>query len=46
MNNKIPMKNKRRKKKEEYKEHKDYEDIKNKHKKEYAVKKRINVEER
>lgn len=44
--NRIPMKNKRRKKKEEYKEHKDYEYIKKKHKKEYAVKKRINIEER
>ena len=41
--NRIPMKNKRRKKKEEYKEHKDYEDV---NKKEYAVKKRINIEER
>lgn len=45
--NRIPMKNKRRNKKEEYKEHKDYEDVKKKrHKKEYAVKKRINIEER
>lgn len=44
--NRIPMKNKRRKKKEEYEEHKDYEDVKKKHNKEYAVKKRINVEER
>lgn len=44
MSNKIPMKNKKRKKKEEYK---DYEDLKKKrHKKEYAVKKRINIEER
>ncbi len=41
--NRIPMKNKKRKKKEEYK---DYEDVKKRHKKEYAVKKRINIEER
>lgn len=44
MSNRIPMKNKRRKKKEEYK---DYRDMKEKkHKKEYAIKKRVNVEER
>lgn len=44
MSNRIPMKNKKRKKKEEYK---DYRDTKEKkHKKEYAIKKRVNVEER
>lgn len=44
MSNRIPMKNKKRKKKEE---HKDYRDMKEKkHKKEYAIKKRVNVEER
>lgn len=44
MSNRIPMKNKKRKKKEEYK---DYRYMKEKkHKKEYAVKKRVNVEER
>lgn len=44
MSNRIPMKNKKRKKKEEYK---DYRDMKEKkHKKEYAIKKRLNVEER
>jgi hypothetical protein len=44
MRNRIPMKNKKRKKKEEYK---DYRDMKEKkHKKEYAIKKRVNVEER
>jgi hypothetical protein len=44
MSNRIPMKNKKRKKKEEYK---DYRDMKEKkHKKEYAIKKRVNVEER
>lgn len=44
MSNRIPMKNKKRKKKEEYK---DYRDMKEKkHKKEYAIKKRVNIEER
>lgn len=44
MSNRIPMNNKKRKKKEEYK---DYRDMKEKkHKKEYAIKKRVNVEER
>lgn len=44
MSNRILMKNKKRKKKEEYK---DYRDMKEKkHKKEYAIKKRVNVEER
>lgn len=44
MSNRIPMKNKKRKKKEEYK---DYRDMKEKkHKKEYAIKKRVNFEER
>lgn len=44
MSNRIPMKNKKRRKKEEYK---DYRDMKEKkHKKEYAIKKRVNVEER
>lgn len=44
MSNRIPMKNKKKKKKEEYK---DYRDMKEKkHKKEYAIKKRVNVEER
>lgn len=44
MSNRIPMKNKKRKKKEEYK---DYRDMKEKkHKKEYAIKKRVNYEER
>lgn len=44
MSNRIPMKNKKRKKKEEYK---DYRYMKEKkHKKEYAIKKRMNVEER
>ena len=44
MSNRIPMKNKKRKKKEDYK---DYRDMKEKkHKKEYAIKKRVNVEER
>lgn len=44
MSNRIPMKNKKSRKKEEYK---DYRDLKEKkHKKEYAIKKRVNVEER
>lgn len=44
MSNRIPMKNKKRKKKEEYK---DYRDMKEKkYKKEYAIKKRVNIEER
>lgn len=44
MSNRIPMKNKKRKKKEEYK---DYRYMKEKkHKKEYAIKKRVNFEER
>lgn len=44
MSNRIPMKNKKSRKKEEYK---DYRDMKGKkHKKEYAIKKRVNVEER
>jgi hypothetical protein len=44
MSNRIPMKNKKSRKKEEYK---DYRDMKEKkHKKEYAIKKRVNVEER
>ena len=44
MTNRIPMKNKKSRKKEEYK---DYRDMKEKkHKKEYAIKKRVNVEER
>lgn len=44
MSNRIPMKNKKRKKKEEYKDYRDMKD--KKHKKEYAIKKRVNVEER
>lgn len=44
MSNRIPMKNKKSRKKEEYK---DYRDLKEKkHKKEYAIKKKVNVEER
>ena len=44
MSNRIPMKNKKSRKKEDYK---DYRDMKEKkHKKEYAIKKRVNVEER
>lgn len=44
MSNRIPMKNKKSRKKEEYK---DYRDMKEKkHKKEYAIKKRVNFEER
>ncbi len=44
MSNRIPMKNKKSRKKEEYK---DYRDMKEKkHKKEYAIKKRVNIEER
>lgn len=44
MSNRIPMKNKKSRKKEEYR---DYRDMKEKkHKKEYAIKKRVNVEER
>ena len=44
MSNRIPMKNKKSRKKEEYK---DYRDMKEKkHKKEYAIKKRVSVEER
>ena len=44
MSNRIPMKNKKSRKKEEYK---DYRDMKEKkHKKEYAIKKRVNVEVR
>lgn len=44
MSNRIPMKNKKSRKKEQYR---DYRDMKEKkHKKEYAVKKRVNVEER
>lgn len=44
MSNRIPMKNKKSRKKEEYK---DYRDLKEKkHKKEYAIKKRVNVEGR
>lgn len=44
MSNRIPMKNKKSREKEKYK---DYRDMKEKkHKKEYAVKKRVNVEER
>lgn len=44
MSNSIPMKNKKSRKKEEYKDYRDMK--KNKHKKEYAIKKRVNVEER
>lgn len=44
MSNRIPMKNKKRKKKEEYKDYRDMRE--KKHKKEYAIKKRVNVEER
>lgn len=44
MSNRIPMKNKKSRKKEKYR---DYRDMKEKkHKKEYAIKKRVNVEER
>ena len=44
MSNRIPMKNKKRKKKEEYKDYRDMKEKKNK--KEYAIKKRVNIEER